>query len=261
MKLGACVGRGKTADVFEWGRAEVVKLFHDRSEAAREAKNAEVIDTLGVRAPKCSGLIEAEGRLGIRYERVNGMSLLRHMEGTRESMIQSAKIMAEVQFELHGVKVWHLANLKTDFYRRVRQSGHLSEWQKEQVLAILDALPEGHALCHYDLHPDNILLTGDGPVVIDWMNVLTGHPAADVARTSMMLQSHAVPPDAPNWLVDRELRLLLHRQYVDEYAALSGIGPEEFERWKVPTLAVRLDELADGERDEIRKLLEDALPA
>jgi aminoglycoside phosphotransferase (APT) family kinase protein len=41
-------------------------------------------------------------------------------------------------------------------------------------------LGEG-ALLHCDLHPDNVLLARDGPVVIDWPNARAGEPAFDVA--------------------------------------------------------------------------------
>jgi aminoglycoside phosphotransferase (APT) family kinase protein len=37
------------------------------------------------------------------------------------------------------------------------------------------------ALLHRDLHPDNVLLTRAGPVVIDWPNAAAGDPAFDVA--------------------------------------------------------------------------------
>ena len=37
------------------------------------------------------------------------------------------------------------------------------------------------AVLHLDFHPDNIMLTPDGPVVFDWTNAALGPPAADVA--------------------------------------------------------------------------------
>lgn len=45
-----------------------------------------------------------------------------------------------------------------------------------------------------DFHPGNIILSSRGPIIIDWMNALVGNQAADVTRSSMMFQSHALPP-------------------------------------------------------------------
>ena len=41
----------------------------------------------------------------------------------------------------------------------------------------------GGRLLHVDLHPDNVLLSSRGPVVIDWANARAGNPAFDVAMT------------------------------------------------------------------------------
>ncbi len=245
--------------MFEWGHAEVIKLFHDRQHAVHEAKNADLVDSLGIRAPKSSGLIEYEGRFGIIYERIQGSSLLRQFEPTKESFVRNAKILAQVHFGLHRIKVAYPPNLKAELTHKVQRSAHLSERQKQIVTDKIRVLQDGQDLCHYDLHPDNILMSPDGPVVIDWMNVLVGNRLADVARTSMMLQSHAVPPDAPSWLVERELRLLYHQHYISEYVHLSGVHTDDVEQWMLPTLAVRIDELAHGEQEEIIKLLEEAL--
>ncbi|MGW1549107.1 aminoglycoside phosphotransferase family protein [Streptomyces sp. NPDC002346] len=46
---------------------------------------------------------------------------------------------------------------------------------------------------HLDLHPDNVILTGRGPVVIDWSNAGAGDPAADVAMTMVTVGSADVP--------------------------------------------------------------------
>ena len=42
---------------------------------------------------------------------------------------------------------------------------------------------EGERLIHLDFHPDNVLLSARGPVVIDWANARAGRPALDVAMT------------------------------------------------------------------------------
>ena len=49
-------------------------------------------------------------------------------------------------------------------------------------------------LCHGDLHPSNVILTRDGPVIVDWFDASRGDPVADVARSSLMLLGDGANP-------------------------------------------------------------------
>ncbi len=60
----------------------------------------------------------------------------------------------------------------------------------------LPRFSDGNAILHFDLHPDNVMLTDRGPVVIDWSNVAIGDPLADV-MFSWMLMSTAEPEQVP----------------------------------------------------------------
>jgi streptomycin 6-kinase len=51
----------------------------------------------------------------------------------------------------------------------------------------LPAMGAGDRLLHLDLHPENVLLSHTGPVVIDWTNARSGEPAVDVAMTWLIL--------------------------------------------------------------------------
>ena len=52
----------------------------------------------------------------------------------------------------------------------------------------LDApLGDGSSLLHLDLHPDNVILSESGPMVIDWPNAARGPGAADTAHTWIVL--------------------------------------------------------------------------
>ncbi|MDQ3690866.1 MAG: phosphotransferase [Chloroflexota bacterium] len=54
--------------------------------------------------------------------------------------------------------------------------------------AELHAIPfEGATLLHFDLHPENVLVSPAGPVVIDWTNAHAVQPDSDVAMTWLIL--------------------------------------------------------------------------
>ena len=48
------------------------------------------------------------------------------------------------------------------------------------------------SILHLDLHPENVMLTGRGPVVIDWCNATDGPPDLDTALSALILAQVAV---------------------------------------------------------------------
>ncbi|HEY0473476.1 MAG TPA: phosphotransferase [Kribbella sp.] len=52
----------------------------------------------------------------------------------------------------------------------------------------------GLVVMHGDLHPDNVILTADGPVVIDWRNAEEGPPEFDIAMTAIIFAQVALDP-------------------------------------------------------------------
>ncbi|MCR8656667.1 phosphotransferase [Paenibacillus endoradicis] len=256
MKIGELIGIGNTAKVYQWGKNEVLKLFYDQSSALIEAKNAELINNLKLSAPKFSGLLECEGKIGIVYEKIDGPTMLWHIEPTEKSISNNARLMANLQSEMHNVENNVLPNLKSEIADKVNRSQEIVNEKKEIITDILNSLPDGNSICHYDFHPDNIIISPNGPIIIDWMNLLVGNQEADITRTSMMIQSHSLPPSAPSWLIDRKLRELFNKEYLSEYIKLNDMNDEFLERWMIPTLAARIDEMQGEYRQEIKDNLQ-----
>ena len=51
----------------------------------------------------------------------------------------------------------------------------------------------GDALLHLDLHPENVLMTAGGPVLIDWTNAARGPAEVDVADAWLVVSVGSVP--------------------------------------------------------------------
>ena len=76
-----------------------------------------------------------------------------------------------------------LADLWRRPWKLGRHATTLARLHRElHEIPALAELGEGRLL-HMDLHPENVMLSPAGPVVIDWTNARAGEPALDVAMT------------------------------------------------------------------------------
>jgi aminoglycoside phosphotransferase (APT) family kinase protein len=124
------------------------------------------------------------------------------------------------------------------------------------VLAALSKLPGGDALCHGDFHPGNVLLADSGPSIIDWFDAVSGDPAADIARTLLLLQYSRAPSDGALESVRSELTAL----YLHEYRRLREVSSDALQAWALPVATARLAEpIAGQERTTLLRLIEGML--
>ncbi len=72
----------------------------------------------------------------------------------------------------------------------------------------LRAVGPDDRILHLDLHPDNVMVTTDGPVLIDWRNAAEGAPDLDVALTAVILAEAAVGSHLPAELAPMAQELL-----------------------------------------------------
>ena len=86
---------------------------------------------------------------------------------------------------------------------------------------------EGTSLLHLDLHPGNVMLGPDGPVVIDWSNAAMGPGPADVAEAWLLMGAAGVPGGALDRVVAAVFRPLMVRAFLaatDRAAAAGWLG-------------------------------------
>jgi Ser/Thr protein kinase RdoA (MazF antagonist) len=87
------------------------------------------------------------------------------------------------------------------------------------VLTLIDRLPPEDRLCHADLHPGNVIMTPDGPRIIDWACALRASAVFDIARVHVCV-TELVPDDA-----DPEPPRAINAAVQSEYARLAGMSP------------------------------------
>jgi aminoglycoside phosphotransferase (APT) family kinase protein len=244
--LEAKLAEGRTAEVFAWEDGRVLKLFREgwgMAVAEHEAALAQVIYDAGAPSPQVFGATEVAGRVGVIYERIAGPSLLGELTAHPLRLPFAARTLAETHAAMHARTVAGLQSLREALARRIRNAAPLPTQHRDAALRALDAQRDGDALCHGDYHPDNVLLSARGPLVIDWENAALGDPLADVARTLLLLRAIVVyEPSPPARLVKSAARTAFSALYLRRYRQLAPFDPARLARWELPVTAARLSE-------------------
>lgn len=249
------IGEGRSAEVFVEKSGQILKLYKARwgkSLAEKEFVATSFAHSQGLRVPAPLGIIERQGRSGVLFEHIDGKTVLEHFRRNPVGLLGALRQLAHIQIGIHTIVNAPLPN-QQDALRVQVSRARVPAWLKQTTLAVLDRLPDGDNLCHGDLHPENALYTPDGLVVIDWEKSTAGHPAADVARTELILRSGRTGAvNAWAKAADAQIRARLADFYVWTYCRLSGLDRRDIDAWRLPMIVARLSGQAAPNEDDLQ---------
>ncbi|GHC71541.1 hypothetical protein GCM10007079_04010 [Nocardiopsis terrae] len=185
---------GRDADVFALDEHRVLRRYRGPQDTAPEAAAMAHAAGHGFPVP---GVYRAEGA-ELEMERLYGPTALDAGLNGELGPEETARTLAELHGRLHALPP---------------RSG-------------------AGRLLHMDLHPGNVVLTPEGPVVIDWTNARDGDPDLDLAVTALLLA--VVSESALTPLAELAGACLPHyvghvtgdpARLVDEAVALRGDDP------------------------------------
>ncbi|MEU6717787.1 aminoglycoside phosphotransferase family protein [Nonomuraea sp. NPDC046802] len=163
MRLGELLGSGRSADVYAIDDDRVLRRYRLPVDAGREAAVMEYVGAHGYPVPDVYPGAERPTDLVMR--RLTGPTMLRALMEGEIVPEEVGEILARLLLRLHEIPA--------------RASGD----------------PHDRVL-HLDLHPDNVLLTPDGPMVIDWCDSREGPPGQDCAMSALIVAQVAVDEES-----------------------------------------------------------------
>lgn len=241
MALGERLGAGKEAEVFALGD-RAAKLYAPgagRERAFREAANLALATARGLPAPAVEQVRRFGDRWGLVTERAPGRPFATAMLSDADAIPTHLAEMVRLHRAIHAQPGHHLASVKSRIAAGIRDARMPEERLRARLLERLAALPDGDRFCHGDFHPHNVLGVPGAAMVIDWLDAAAGPPAADVARSELLLRL-AVPQ--------------LAERYVDAYTAEAGLAKPEVVAWLPLQAAARLVENTPAETEALLAL-------
>jgi aminoglycoside phosphotransferase (APT) family kinase protein len=195
---GELVARGTRSSVRAYGDGAVVKV-PDVATAdvwiRFEAAYAEAARNAGAPVPRLLGVESIGGRAASVWERVEGQSMWQHAVDRPERSGELGRLLADVHRSLFDlVPPVTLPRQRDRLASKIRRSAATIEPSFAQALELMPEAASAPRLCHGDLHPSNVIMSPDGPMVVDWFDASRGDPLADIARSLLVLRGDGLHP-------------------------------------------------------------------
>lgn len=262
--IGALIGKGNTADVFDMGGKKVIKLFNSGyplNSVIHEYENSKLLNMLDVPIVKSYELVTYNGRHGIVYDRIDGKSMqdiLLHIDDFENKatalvlLKKYAIALASLHKNILSHKLQSAVSVKSILKENIEHTDRLSMQCKSKLITTLDMLPDGDNFCHGDFHFGNVIVSQEKYFIIDYMNVCCGHEYGDIARTVYLIEMTPVPAE----ISDVEYFLHMKKQATDIYLTEMGVKRECLSDWLMIVTAAILSELRNEQTDEKNMILE-----
>ncbi|MFC4533959.1 phosphotransferase [Sphaerisporangium dianthi] len=164
MRMRQLLASGRTADVYALGDGRVLRRYRTGADATTEAAVMTYLAGHGYPVPAVHATpVGAPSDLVL--QRLSGPTMLLALINGTISPEEAGATLGRLLHRLHAIP------------------------------ARISSAP-GDRVLHLDLHPDNVLLTPDGPFVIDWCNSAEGPPELDWAMSALILAQVVLVPEA-----------------------------------------------------------------
>jgi aminoglycoside phosphotransferase (APT) family kinase protein len=184
---GEWIGAGRSADVYAIGQGRVLRRYRAPIDVQAEAEIMTYLHRAGYPVPQVH---DAAGR-DLVMDRLDGRDMLADF-GRRPWLIRRhARTLADLHNRLHQIPA----------------PAGLARFGISSAA--------GDRVLHLDLHPANVMLTANGPVVIDWVNARAGPAGADVAMAYLIMATSDIDL-VPAYLrpIVAQLRAVLFRDFL-----------------------------------------------
>jgi hypothetical protein len=222
--LGEKIGEGAYSDVHAWAPGQVLKLFKtgfSRRASWWEARMTRAVFAAGAPAPEVFDEVTLEGRFGVVLRRLHGPTLLQLSRGGAMTPEQTGAILATLAISVHKIAPPpDVFTLRDTMAGSLGLSSTLPNHIATGIFRLIERLAPGDGLCHGDLHPGNVIMTADGPRIIDWGGATRAPVGLDLACCHVLLCDLA-----PDSVADPQRPRAVNAATQSEYARLAGMSP------------------------------------
>ncbi len=185
------IGKGRTAEVFDYKSNKVLKLFYPTSngeDVEHEYFMTKNISDLTSMAPQVYDVINVNNRAGIVYEKMNGEMLSDYLSRNFMNVRKIVHEFAQTQKIINNISSVNFPNHTDKLKQKIMISSLLCDSEKKTILKYLKTI-NNNEICHGDFHPENVFVDQNKNFrVIDWANMFVSNRCIDIARTYYLIK-------------------------------------------------------------------------
>ena len=196
-----------------------IKVFdetYSKADILNEALNQARVENIGLNVPKILEVAMIHSKWAIISEYIPGRTLEDLMSKEPEKKEAYLGEFVDIQMQVISKKCPLLNRLKEKMNRKISQAD-IDATTRYELHTRLQGMPNADQVCHGDFDPSNIIISENGPYIIDWSHVTQGNPEADAARTYLRF-----------WLSGN---IQGAEKYLDIFCGKSGLEKKMVQRW------------------------------
>jgi aminoglycoside phosphotransferase (APT) family kinase protein len=203
---GKLIAAGRDSNIYEYGKGRVLRRSRNGRSQTNEAKTMDYARAHGYPAPEVFSV--SDDGIDMVMARIDGPTMIEAASAHPWKLKRFGRELAELHQSLHLLKA--------------------PPWVPEAPCG-----SGGGALLHMDFHPLNVMLSSEGPMVVDWTRASRGDPLVDVAATWVLLASGEVSDHQLQAGIVKIGRSVLLNAYLQPFSG-SGVDSvlREVVEWK-----------------------------
>jgi len=188
IEEGSLLGKGQCGAVYSMGDNKVVKLFYNtisKESILTEYEKSKAAFDLGIDSEKCYGLVLYNDRIGIEFERINGISVENYVIKHNDEAKNCAQLMAiqlkKINSAIPDTNIFpSIKKFYLECIDKCRDDNWISVAESEKLVEFVEAIPECNTLIYGDYHFQNVLIENGRARIIDLADCMKGHPIFDL---------------------------------------------------------------------------------
>ena len=184
--------RGGTGDCYRLNEDTILKLYYEgfpEAHILREKTGARAALVAGVPTAISFDMVKVGNRKGVIYEGLCGETMSELVAQYPSRAGELGEAFARIALSLHDAPVNDAGLPRATESIRIELSriSYAPEETVASIAAFMDELDRDIHYVHGDFHPNNVIMTDNGPMLIDMGSFSVGSPMFDLATTYFSL--------------------------------------------------------------------------